>query len=32
LASKAAVSHTRDRLDPDVMKKLFDRVNSPLAA
>lgn len=31
LASKAAISHARDRLGPEPMAKLFDRVAQPLA-
>jgi hypothetical protein len=32
LANKAAISHARDRLGPEPMAKLFDRVARPLAA
>jgi len=32
LATKAAISHARDRLGPEPMAKLFDRVARPLAA
>ena len=31
LANKAAISHARDRLGPEPMEKLFDRVAVPLA-
>lgn len=31
LANKAAISHARDRLGPEPMAKLFDRVAKPLA-
>lgn len=31
LASKSAISHARDRLGPEPMAKLFERVARPLA-